>query len=146
MRGGSKLDARGFLMPQDRLPPTAFARKLRREMTEAEHRLWTVLRGRRFAEFKFRRQVPIGPYIADFLCFSHRVIVEVDGSQHSESIADEMRDAWLKAEGFSVVRLWNGDVMRNHEAALDAVFAELALRHPSSGPSGYLLPQGEKEE
>ncbi len=144
MRGHDTFDSRGQFMPQDRLPPTTFARKLRREMTEAERRLWSALRGRRFSEFKFRRQVPIGPYIADFLCFSHKVIVEVDGGQHSESVADEKRDAWLKAQGFFVLRFWNGEVLRDRTSVFDTLYAELALRSLSSGPSGHLLPQGEK--
>jgi very-short-patch-repair endonuclease len=113
-------------------------------MTDAEQRLWTALRGRRFSEFKFRRQVPIGPYIADFPCFSHRVIVEVDGGQHSESFTDEKRDAWLKAQGFLVLRFWNSEVLRDRTSVFDTLHAELSSRDPSSGPSGHLLPQGEK--
>jgi very-short-patch-repair endonuclease len=67
-------------------------------MTDAERKLWFALRDRRFANFKFRRQVPIGPYVADFVCFERRVVIEVDGGQHAGSARDERRDSWLSAK------------------------------------------------
>jgi very-short-patch-repair endonuclease len=73
-----------------------FARGLRREATDAERRLWSLLRNRQLGGFKFRRQVPIGPYIADFICFDRRLIIEADGGQHADSAYDEARDAWLR--------------------------------------------------
>ena len=79
-------------------------------MTEAEHVLWRILRDRRFAGTKFRRQVPIGPYVADFACFNARLIIEADGGQHNESHSDAVRDAWFAAQGFRVLRFWNIDV------------------------------------
>ncbi len=131
-----------------------FARAMRREPTEAERRLWLALRGRRFLSWKFRRQVPIGPWIADFVCFEARLVIEVDGGQHAENVRDAARDRWFAAEGFRVLRLWNHEVLAASETALDAVFAALsevgeeggarARRDPSSAPSGHLLPQGEK--
>ncbi len=76
----------------------------RRAPTRAELRLWRLLRDRRLNGLKFRRQVPIGPYIVDFLCVSARLIVEADGSQHGQSIRDERRDAYLARQGWAVVR------------------------------------------
>ena len=68
---------------------------MRREPTEAERKLWYALRDRRMQALKFRRQAPVGPYIVDFLCVAHRLVVEADGSQHAESRRDAVRDAWL---------------------------------------------------
>ncbi|MDP9415418.1 MAG: DUF559 domain-containing protein, partial [Pseudomonadota bacterium] len=81
------------------------AARLRRDMTEAEHRLWLHLRGRRLEGFKFKRQWTLGRYVVDFCCLEARLIVEVDGGQHSEE-ADAVRTAWLEAEGFRVRRFW----------------------------------------
>ena len=85
-------------MPHQAVPPSkrTFARSLRREQTEAEVKLWQELRGRRLDGIKFRRQVPVGPYIADFLCGEGMLIVEIDGSQHADSAQDMVRDAELK--------------------------------------------------
>src|SRR5262249_49151437 len=80
------------------------ARALRARMTDAERRLWFALRDRRFANFKFRRQVPVGPFIADFVCYTARVVVEVDGGQHADSSTDERRDRWFAANDFLVLR------------------------------------------
>jgi very-short-patch-repair endonuclease len=84
---------------------------MRRQPTEAEAALWRILRNRRLSMLKFRRQAPIPPYIADFVCFEHRLIVEADGSQHAENIRDKKRDAFLDAHGFTVLRFWNSDIL-----------------------------------
>jgi very-short-patch-repair endonuclease len=112
---------------------TKVARQLRARMTDVERKLWFALKDRRFAAFKFRRQVPVGPYVADFLCFEQRLIVEVDGGQHADSVRDIERDNWLAQNEFRVVRFWNNDVLRNLEGVL-AVLAEQLERtpHPSS--------------
>src|SRR4051812_28572576 len=89
------------------------ARHMRREPTEAEKRMWRILRDRRFGRFKFRRQQPLGRYILDFVCLEQKLIVEVDGSQHADSAYDETRDTWLHARGFTVLRFWNNDVLTN---------------------------------
>lgn len=102
------------------------ARALRRDMTEAERTLWFLLRSRRFSGFKFRRQVPIGPYVADFLCFERKIIVECDGSQHADSAHDSRRDAWFAARGFRTLRFWNHDVLRNRDVVADTLFAALS--------------------
>jgi len=110
------------------LPQLQFARKLRRDMTLAEKKLWSALRDRRFAAYKFRRQVPVGSYVADFICFEARLIVEVDGSQHAESPKDVARDAWLASQGFLIKRFWNGEVLNNPEGVLDTIAAAVTTR------------------
>src|SRR4051812_35005817 len=86
------------------------ARRLRREAPITERRLWDLLRGRRLEGLKFRRQVPVGPYVADFLCLRHRLIVEADGPLHDPA-RDAVRDAWLGTQGFRVLRFTNSEVM-----------------------------------
>ena len=97
-------------------------------MTDAETKLWFALRDRRFANFKFRRQVPIGPFVVDFVCYGARTVIEVDGGQHADSSTDRWRDQWLTANGFRVLRFWNNDVLGNLEAVLTAILA--AVREP----------------
>lgn len=88
------------------------AKKLRKNLTEAEKRLWYHLRAHRFRGLKIKRQAPIGSCIVDFVSFQHRIIIEVDGGQHNE-IVDQARDAWLRNEGFQVLRFWNNDVLKH---------------------------------
>jgi very-short-patch-repair endonuclease len=90
-----------------------FARTLRRNATDAEQVMWLLLRDRRLSGVKFRRQVPIGPYVADFASIQHRLVLELDGGQHAESANDARRDAFLASEGWRVLRFWNNDVMTN---------------------------------
>jgi very-short-patch-repair endonuclease len=91
---------------------------MRRIATDAERKLWFLLRDRRLDGIKFRRQVPFGPFILDFVCFEPKVVVEVDGGQHADSQTDIARDKKLKAEGFVVIRYWNSDVLKNPEGVL----------------------------
>jgi very-short-patch-repair endonuclease len=116
-------------------------------MTDAERKLWFALRDRRFAAFKFRRQVPVGPYVADFLCYASRLIVEVDGGQHADSERDAVRDRWLVQNNFHVVRFWNNDVLQNLEGVLTAL-AQALEKGPSPALNashfGHPLPQGER--
>jgi very-short-patch-repair endonuclease len=114
-------------------PSTKAARKLRSQMTDAEKKLWFALRDRRFRSFKFRRQVPIGPYVVDFLSFAFRLVVEVDGGQHAMPASDAKRDRWLAANNFRVVRFWNNDVLSNLEGVLTVLATELgSTPHPTS--------------
>ncbi|TIQ27964.1 MAG: endonuclease domain-containing protein [Mesorhizobium sp.] len=101
----------------------SFARALRREMTESEHKLWQELRDRRLDGIKFRRQSPIGKYVADFVCLEARLIIEIDGSQHADSESDEIRGAELKARGFRVLRFWNDDVLKDLDGVCDTIIA-----------------------
>jgi very-short-patch-repair endonuclease len=89
--------------------------------------MWRLLRDRRLGGVKFRRQVPIGPFIADFASIGHRLVVELDGGQHADSETDVRRDRFLKADGWRVVRFWNNDVMGNREGVLEAIRDALAL-------------------
>jgi very-short-patch-repair endonuclease len=109
--------------------------------TDSELRLWRLLRDRRLSGFKFRRQVPVGPYIVDFLCVGAKLIFEADGSQHAESVRDNVRDAYLANQGWKVLRFWNNEVLQNREGVLETILAHAS--RPSSGPSGHLLPEGE---
>jgi very-short-patch-repair endonuclease len=101
------------------------ARALRIRMTDAARELWFALRDRRFSSFKFRRQVPIDRFIADFVCFEARLVIEVDGGQHAESLQDQRRDRWFAENGFRVVRFWNNEVLSNLEGVLTVLLAEL---------------------
>jgi very-short-patch-repair endonuclease len=121
------------------------AKRLRHDMTDAETKLWHALRGKKFEGFKFRRQVAIGTYIADFVCFAQRLIVEVDGSQHEGSLHDVQRDAWLEAEGFRVLRLWNNDVMQNLDFSMLAILNALTHSSPASLARGTLSRKGRGE-
>jgi very-short-patch-repair endonuclease len=96
------------------------ARSLRKNMTNAERRLWRYLRQRQLEGHKFRRQVRIGPYIADFACLQSLIVVEVDGGQHAEARAyDARRDDDMRGQGFRVLRFWNNDVLSNIEGVWD---------------------------
>jgi very-short-patch-repair endonuclease len=117
------------------------ARTMRAAPTDAELCLWRLLRDRRLNGVKFRRQVPLGPYIVDFLCVGVKLIVEADGSQHAESPRDKARDAYLASQGWKVLRFWNNEVLQNREGVLETILAHAS--RPSSGPSGHLLPEGE---
>ncbi|WP_086468979.1 endonuclease domain-containing protein [Devosia lucknowensis] len=101
------------------------ARSIRREPTLAERKLWALLRDRRFVGFKFRRQVPIGPYIADFVCYETKLIIEADGSQHADNARDVARDAELTRRGFRLLRLWNADILLRPTQVADLVWAHL---------------------
>jgi very-short-patch-repair endonuclease len=98
----------------------ATAKRLRKNLTEAEKRLWYFLRAHRFQGLKIRRQTPIGPYVVDFVSFQHRLVIEVDGGQHGVE-ADIKRDDWLKSEGFRVLRFWNNDVLKHTEVVLTEI-------------------------
>jgi very-short-patch-repair endonuclease len=98
-------------------------------MTDAERRLWYRLRAHRFGGYKFKRQVPIGPYVVDFACLNHGVVVELDGGQHADNAADRARDAYLKEQGFRVLRFWNNDALGNTGAVLEKISDALHYRH-----------------
>jgi very-short-patch-repair endonuclease len=98
------------------------AKALRSKQTEAEQRLWYHLRAHRFLGLKFKRQKPMGRYIVDFVCLEERLIIELDGGQHSEQMAyDQHRDAWLRSQGYTVLRFWNNDVMQQLESVLEQI-------------------------
>ncbi|WP_374625153.1 endonuclease domain-containing protein [Devosia sp.] len=117
---------------------------MRAAATEAEATLWGIVRDRRLADFKFRRQVPMGRYIVDLYCPAARLIIELDGSQHAEGDYDTVRDAWLRAQGYRVLRLWNNDLTDNRDGVLTAIWH--ALQPPPHPPFGHPLPQGERDD
>ncbi|MDR0250994.1 MAG: elongation factor P maturation arginine rhamnosyltransferase EarP [Burkholderiales bacterium] len=109
------------------------ARELRKQQTPHEHALWQQLRAKRFSDYKFRRQQPLGRFVVDFVCFPQRLIVELDGGQHADvSEYDAQRDAWLKQEGFRVLRFWNNEWAIQQEAVLETIWR--ALQEPPPLP------------
>jgi len=101
-----------------------FARQLRKAQTDAELTLWARLRNKQLERVKFRRQQPIGPYIVDFVSFERKLVVELDGGQHSGKEArerDEERTTWLKGEGYQLLRFWNSEVLTNTEGVLERI-------------------------
>lgn len=116
----------------------AQSRRLRREMTDAERMLWRHLRAGRLEGIKFRRQHPLPPWIADFCCIDARLIVEVDGSQHSPE-SDASRNHALESRGWRIARFWNHDVLLNTEAVVDEIWRLVA--DPTLTPTP--LPTGE---
>jgi len=99
---------------------------MRREPTDAEAAMWRLLRDRRLAPFKFRRQVPFQDFILDFVCFERRIVIEIDGSQHASSARDAAREDVLMAEGFRIARYWNNDVLLQPSAVLEDILVKLA--------------------
>ena len=117
------------------------AAPLRRNATDAEQALWRELRGRRLGDHKFRRQWTIGPYIVDFCCLERRLIVEVDGGQHTPE-RDRRRARFLMAEGFRLLRFWNNDVLGNLDGVLTVMLEALGgERRSQEDPHPNPLPQ-----
>lgn len=106
-----------------------YARAMRHDSTLAENMLWQQLRGRQMGGVKFRRQVPLDGYIVDFVSFEARLIIEVDGGQHADSLRDRLRDNYFVKCGFHTLRFWNDDVVRN----LDGVCREVISRVQRQG-------------
>ncbi|MES5096730.1 DUF559 domain-containing protein [Agrobacterium sp. BA1120] len=101
------------------------ARTMRKNATLAENMLWQALRDGKLEGFKFRRQVPLHNVIVDFVCFENKLIIEVDGSQHAESKADEKRDAFLRENGFRILRFWNDEIERNLDFVCLSILTQL---------------------
>ncbi len=123
-------------------PKRSFAKQLRSNMTDVETKLWQQLRAKRFESYKFRRQVPIGAYIVDFICFEKRLIIELDGSQHEGSTYDQKRDAWLSSQDFRVLRFWNNAINSALDGTLLAIHDALQLPSPASQGRGCLSREG----
>ena len=101
------------------------ARDMRTQPTDAERKLWHCLKGGQLGGWKFRRQHPIPPYVADFACIEAKLIVEVDGGQHADSAYDEARDRFLREHGWRVLRFWNTDVLSNVEGVAIVILEAL---------------------
>ena len=110
------------------------ARRLRRDLTEAERRLWKRLRNHQLGGWAFRRQHPIPPYIVDLACVEAHVVIEIDGGQHADSESDRKRDADLATAGWRVIRFWNNDAQANTEGVLAQILAALGP-HPRPPPA-----------
>lgn len=126
-----------------------FARTLRNNATPAERHLWRFLRAHQLRNHKFRRQTAIGPYIADFVCFELKLIIELDGPQHLESAAqhhDARRTDWLTGQGFHVLRFRNQELDENTRAVIDTI--ERAIEHleAQTSPSPPLPAEGREPE
>jgi very-short-patch-repair endonuclease len=112
-------------------PRTARARELRQTSTEAEKALWSLVRNRKIAGCKFRRQVPIDRFFADFACVERRLIVELDGGQHADQAAyDAARTEALEAAGWTVLRFWNSQLLQHPEGVARAIHQALDLARP----------------
>ena len=111
------------------------AKALRSHQTEAEQRLWYHLRAHRFMDLKFKRQKPMGRYIVDFVCVERQLIIELDGGQHAEQVKyDQLRDAWLRGQGYTVLRFWNNEVMQQLEGVLEQIRFTLSPSPPAPLP------------
>ena len=104
---------------------TVRARTLRQADNDAEAMMWSALKAKRLGGYKFVRQFPIGPYFADFLCRKHRLVVEIDGSQHVDNAYDRARDEYMRDAGFSVIRFWSADARRQRSAVCETILAAL---------------------
>jgi very-short-patch-repair endonuclease len=121
--------------PSKKLPEDirVWARELRGRMTDAEALLWKLLRNRRLAGFKFRRQHPMGRYILDFYCDEKKLCIELDGSQHMKSANyDSNRDAWLQTQGVRVLRFWTNQALTETEGVMEAIYEALLIERPQT--------------
>ena len=118
------------------------ARRLRREKTDAEQRLWHHLRNRRLGGFKFRQQETIGPFVADFACVECKLVVEADGGQHGEE-RDAARTAYLEDLGWHVPRFWNNEILQLTDAVLEVILAACIERQKGKPSPRPLPPAGE---
>ena len=115
---------------------TTLAKNLRKQSTDTEQLLWKYLKAKRLDGFKFKRQQPIGNCIVDFVCFERKVIIELDGGQHTlpEQIQkDRERDKWFEQQGYRVLRFWDNEVLRNTREVLEMIW-EKCLNHPPLNP------------
>lgn len=101
------------------------AKQLRKDMTPQERTLWSKLRNRQLGGAMFRKQQPIGPYIVDFVCQEHKLVIEADGSQHADNLNDVQRDKWLQDRDYTVLRFWNNDIRENLDEVLIAILNAL---------------------
>ena len=112
----------------------ARAKTMRSNQTDAEHRLWQILRAKRLDGYKFKRQVPIDHYIVDFVCLRERLIVEADDGQHGKE-ADAERDTYLVAQGFRLLRFWNNDIFGNEDGGITRIIQALTAPLPNPSPA-----------
>jgi adenine-specific DNA-methyltransferase len=126
---------------KSRLPNRLHARTMRRDSTDAERKFWWLVRDRRLGGHKFKRQFLVGRYIVDFICLEAKLVVELDGGQHTQqTVYDTTRDAYLTARGFRVLRFWNIEFLTNRDGVLETLLCQLEMPpHPNPLPQ-----QGER--
>jgi very-short-patch-repair endonuclease len=136
-------------MPHSAIEPRTRrqAQALRHRTTDAEQKLWRLLRSLKPLGFHFRRQAPIGPYIADFVWYAGRLVIELDGGQHADlqRERDDRRTAWLETQGFQVLRFWNNDVLKSVATVGEVILAaanERQVAEPAKHPTPDPSPQG----
>jgi very-short-patch-repair endonuclease len=123
--------------------PSQYARRLRRSQTDVERKMWSRLRDRRLCGARFRRQHPIGPYIADFCCTEAKLVVELDGGQHAvQRQEDQKRTEYIESQGYRVLRFWDNEALTNTEGVLQRIVEALGVKGLS--PSPCPLPKGER--
>ena len=121
------------------------AKALRRNLTEAEQRLWYYLRAHRFMGKKFKRQKPLGRYVVDFVCLEEKLIIELDGGQHAEAVEyDHQRDAWLRSQGYTVLRFWNNEMLNETEGVLERIRVALFVGNTLSPAPLPLAGEGKE--
>ena len=126
-------------MPRDRIER---ARNLRNNMTSPEVLLWHYLRRNQLSGHRFRRQHPIGRYIADFACIEQRLIIELDGGQHTEQREyDRQRDAYISSRGYRILRFWNDDVLKDMDAVLEEILRTIETADGQTAPPAGELPR-----
>ncbi len=130
---GERIKVRG---PDIKRKNVSLARGLRSNSTDAERLLWNCLRSRAVEDLKFRRQYPVGDYIADFVCLEKHVVIELDGGQHNENEQDVVRDAWLVKNGYKVVRIWNNELFDNINGVVERIQEECVDPSPQPSPRG----------
>jgi very-short-patch-repair endonuclease len=116
----------------------ARAKWMRANPTDAEKRLWSILRNKGLSGYKFKRQVILDWYIVDFVNFEHRLIIEADGSQHADNKYDERRDSYLKSQGFNILRFWNSDALKESKVVAETIWH--ALQSPPLPSAALRLP------
>ncbi|MBS0546292.1 MAG: DUF559 domain-containing protein [Proteobacteria bacterium] len=131
------------MRPDSKPAARRFARDLRNSATDAERGLWQELRGGKIPGARFRRQVPIGGYIADFACLKNKLVIELDGSQHVERADyDQTRTAFLKAQQFRVLRFWNGQIFSERDAVIETIYWAVSHRDWEQDPPPRPSPSG----
>src|SRR5262249_31577096 len=133
-RGGGRASVAGSQGPENLDRRVSRARRLRRDMTDAERKLWWHLRRPPIEHSHFRRQPPLDPFFADFACHERRLVIEVDGAQHNDpdNVArDEERSAYLRAQGYRILRFWNNDVLKNINSVMEVILAAMQQNEAS---------------